>query len=380
MDLENDNRTDRLALVHQIESLVDVLQLEDMGDHRVVLVFSVHVPVNDLRHVGAAAGAAERGAFPHPAGHQLERPGGDFLAGFGDPDHDRDAPAAMARLQRIAHYGGVAGAVEGVVGATVGQRHQVLDDVAVDFFRVDEVGHAETASPLLLGIVDIDADNLVGADHPRTLNYVQSDAAKPEYDHVGARRDLGGIDYGADPGGHAAADVTALVERRVLADLRDRDFRQHGEVRKGRAAHVMEDGLAVVAETRGAVRHQPLALRCPDRGAEVGFLAETAFALPAFRGVERDDVIAGFHRRYSRAHLTYDASAFMTKDRRENSLAIEAVEGIGVGMADARRLYLDKDFAGFRAFQIEFDDFKGFFGFERDGGACLHVFLPKHLA
>src|SRR3981081_3489814 len=68
------DRPDRLALVHQIESLVDVLQLEDMRDHRVDLDLSVHVPVDDLRHIGAATCAAERGAFPHPAGHELEWP------------------------------------------------------------------------------------------------------------------------------------------------------------------------------------------------------------------------------------------------------------------------------------------------------------------
>src|SRR6188474_1313559 len=44
---------------------------------------------------------------------------------------------------------------------------------------------------------------------------------------------------------HPAADIAALVERRVLADLRHRDFRQHGEVRKRRAAHVVEDRLAL---------------------------------------------------------------------------------------------------------------------------------------
>src|SRR5438309_8530319 len=99
-ELEHDDRTDRLALVHQIESLVDLLKLEDVGDHRIDLDLSVHIPVDDFRHIGAAASAAERRALPDPAGNQLERPRRDFLAGFGDPDHHRDAPATMACLQR----------------------------------------------------------------------------------------------------------------------------------------------------------------------------------------------------------------------------------------------------------------------------------------
>src|SRR6267154_3828244 len=93
--LENDDRTDRLALVHQIEALVDLLQFEDVRDHRIDLDLSVHVPVDDFRHVGTAARAAERRALPDPPGHQLERPGRYLLAGLRHPDHHRDAPATM---------------------------------------------------------------------------------------------------------------------------------------------------------------------------------------------------------------------------------------------------------------------------------------------
>src|SRR5665213_3591078 len=103
---EHDDRTDRLALMHQIESLVDLLELEHVGDHRIDLDLAVHVPVDDLRDVGAAARAAERRALPDPAGDQLERARRDFLAGFRHPDHDRHAPAAMTGFQRLAHHRG----------------------------------------------------------------------------------------------------------------------------------------------------------------------------------------------------------------------------------------------------------------------------------
>src|SRR6202049_317959 len=115
-DLEHDDRTDRLALVHQIESLVDLLELEDVGDHRVDLDLAVHVPVDDFRHVGPASRAAERAALPDPAGDELERPGGNFLAGFRHADDHRYAPAAMTGFQCLAHHGGIAGAVEGEIG------------------------------------------------------------------------------------------------------------------------------------------------------------------------------------------------------------------------------------------------------------------------
>ena len=177
--------------------------------------------------------------------------------------------------------------------------------------------HAEAAAPIFLEIVDVDADDLVGADHPGALDHVETDAAESEHDHVRARRDFGGVDHGADAGGDAAADVTALVEWRVLADFGDRDLRQHGEVREGRAAHVVEDRLALVAEARGAVRHHALALRGADRGAQIGLLAQAAFALPAFRRVERDHVIARLHRDHAGADLANDAGAFMTRGSTE---------------------------------------------------------------
>src|ERR1700736_788778 len=178
-DLEHDDRTDRLALVHQIESLVDVLKLEDMGNHRVDLDLAIHVPVDDFRHVGPASRATERGALPDPAGDELERPRSNLLAGFRHANHDRYAPAAMTGFQCLTHHGGIAGAVEGVIGAAVGQRDQMLDDIAIDLLWVDEMRHAEAAAPFFLGIVDIDADDFVGTDHPGALDDIEPDAAKP---------------------------------------------------------------------------------------------------------------------------------------------------------------------------------------------------------
>ena len=108
-----------------------------------MLILLVHVPVDDLRHVGAAARAAERRALPHAAGDELERPRLDLLARAGDADDDRHAPAAVAALERLAHQVDVADALEAVVGAAVGQRDEVRDEVALDLLRVHEVRHAE---------------------------------------------------------------------------------------------------------------------------------------------------------------------------------------------------------------------------------------------
>jgi hypothetical protein len=65
----------------------------------------------------------------------------------------------------------------------------------------------------------------------------------------------------------------------------------------------------------------------------------------------------------------------MAEDRRKDSFAVEAVKGVGVGVADAGRLDFNQDFAGLGALEIKLDDFKRLLCFECDSGACLHLSL-----
>lgn len=181
--------------------------------------------------------------------------------------HDnRLAPAAVRCFQRLTHHLGVAGAVEGVVGAAdqiavaLRQVDEIGHDVVADLLRIDEVGHAELFAPGLAIRVDVDADDHVGTGKTQALKHVEADTAKPEDDRRGADLHLGGVDDGADASGHTAADVANLVERSVGIDLGKGDLRQHGEVRKGRAAHIVVDLVLADREARGAVRHHALAL------------------------------------------------------------------------------------------------------------------------
>src|SRR6185369_17660714 len=91
----DDDGADRLAALHQLEATVDVVELQPMRDEVVDGDLAVHVPVDDLRHVAAAARAAERRAFPLPAGDELERPRRDLGSGRRDADDDRLAPALV---------------------------------------------------------------------------------------------------------------------------------------------------------------------------------------------------------------------------------------------------------------------------------------------
>src|SRR6266849_4009404 len=70
-----DHRPDRFALMHEVEPFVDPIERQDVGDQIVDIDLAVHVPVDDLGHIGATARATEGRALPYPARYQLERPG-----------------------------------------------------------------------------------------------------------------------------------------------------------------------------------------------------------------------------------------------------------------------------------------------------------------
>ena len=225
----------------------------------------------------------------------------------------------MAAFQRLTHHIGIARTVEGIICATIGEFNNRRDDV-FGFFRVDEMSHPEFLTPLFLGVVDVDPNNHVGASHLRPLNDIEPDAAQPEYDNVIADLHFGGVCDRAHTGCDPTTDIASLVEGGVCADLCYGDFRQNREIRKGRAAHIMINGLSLIGEPARSIRHQALALRRADRGTEIGLAGEAGFTLATFRRVERDDVIARFDARHTRADLTDNACTFMAEHARENAL------------------------------------------------------------
>ena len=83
-------------------------------------------------------------------------------------------------------------------------------------------------------------------------------------------------------------------------------------------------------------------------------------------------MVARFHRDDAGADLANDAGALMAEDRGEDSLAVQAVERVGVGVADAGRLDLDQDLTGLGALQIQLDDLERLLGLKGDRGARFH--------
>ena len=94
-------------------------------------------------------------------------------------------------------------------------------------------------------LVSVDRDDAIGARHHRALDHREPDPAEAEDRHARTRLDLRRVQDGADARGDAAAEQADLLERRVLADLRQRDLGHHGVFGERRRAHVVMARLAL---------------------------------------------------------------------------------------------------------------------------------------
>ena len=249
----------------------------------------------------------------------------------------------------------------------------MLDDAAVNLFRVDEMGHPEFLAPFLAVIVDINADDHVGPGELQPLDDVQPDPAQTKDHRLRADFHIGGVDHRADAGGDATADVTDLVEGRVIANLGKRDFRHDRVVGEGRAAHVVMDRRAIQhRKARGAIGQKALPLCCADRGTQVGLAAEAAWALAAFGRVKRDHMIAGLQRGHAGAAFDDDARALMPQNGGKKPLRVGTRQGEFIGVANAGGLDFHQNLARFGAFEVHFHDFEWFSGGYGDGGTGAH--------
>ena len=352
--------------------MVDVVEAHRVGDHAVDLDLAGHVLVDHAGEVGAAADAAEGGAAPDAAGDELEGPGRDLLAGTGDADDHRLAPALVAALEGGAHDLDVADALERVVDATVRQIDDDLLDRVVVVGRVDEVRGAEGTREVELGRVDVDRDDPAGLRHHGPLDHGQADAAQAEDRDRGAGLNLGGVQHRADAGRDAAAQQADLVERRGLVHLRGGDLGDHRVLGEGRGAHVVVQRPAASGEPGAAVRHHALALGAADRLAEIRLARRAELALAAFRRVERDHVVAGYDGRHAGTDLLDDRAALVAEDGGEEPLRVGPGKGVGVRVADTGGDDADEDLSLLRPFDVDLFDLQWLARFVGHGGSRLH--------
>jgi hypothetical protein len=116
----------------------------------------------------------------------------------------------------------------------------------------------------------------------------------------------------------------------------------------------------------------PGALRGADRGAQIGLARQAGRARPAFRRVERNDVVALLDRRHARADVGDNARALVAEDRGKQTFRVSARQRELVGMADAARLDFNQNLTGARAVEFYVRYFQLFAGRERHGSAHFH--------
>ena len=356
-----------------------MLQAHGVGDEGFELNLASHGVFHHAGQLAAALDAAKGRTQPLAAGHQLEGAGLDLLAGTGHADDDRLAPAAVGAFQCRAHHVHIADAFKAVIHAPARHLDDHLLDGLVEVLGVHAVGGAEGPGQVELAGVGVDGDDAAGLGQLGTLDNGQADAAQAEHGHGVAFLHLGGVLDRAQTCGHAAAQQADLLGVGIGVDLGQRDGGNHGVFAEGRAAHVVIDGLAVVAEACRAIGHHALALGGAHGHAQIGLsaLAEQAFA--AFGGVQRNHMVAGLDAGHAFAHFHHDARAFVAQHGREDAFGVVTAQGESVGMTDAGMGDLDQHLASLGRRDVDFDDLQGFSGFEGYGGAGFHgqVFLGR---
>ncbi len=133
----------------------------------------------------------------------------------------------------------------------------------------------------------------------------------------------------------------------------------------------MVDRLAVIAEAAGAVRHHAFTLGGAHRAAQVGFAGLAEFALTALGGIQRNHVIAHLNRGHTLAHRLDDAATLVAENAGEDTLAVLAGQGVGIGVANAGSNDANQHFTGLRRRDIHFNDLQGFIRRKGHSGARL---------
>lgn len=191
----------------------------------------------------------------------------------------------MAGLESGAHDTDVTRAVEGVVATAVSHLDQLLlDSLAVELSGVDEVGGTELAGPFLLGVVDIDGNDLASLVLNSTLHNGKTDTSSTENSNIGALLNLGGDNGGTVTGCDTAAEQAGSVGRDLGGNSDNGNVGDNSVLGEGGGTHEVEDVLAAGLETRGAVGHHTLALSGTDLAAEVSLARLAELAFPALGG------------------------------------------------------------------------------------------------
>lgn len=183
-----DDGTDAVALLHRLESVVDLAESLAVGDELVDLEITLLVVGDKVVQLRAALDTTECTSSPHSAGNKLEScrklvssnsnairskltSSRDFLTSSSNTDDNALTPTLVASLEGSTHDTNVASAVEGVVTTTISHLNElILDGLVTKLGGVHEVSSTELVTPGLLGGVDINNNDLASLTGSGTLN------------------------------------------------------------------------------------------------------------------------------------------------------------------------------------------------------------------
>jgi len=160
---------------------------------------------------------------------------------------------------------------------------------------------------------------------------------------------LSGLESGTDTSGDAATHEADLGGVESGVDLHDGDLCADGVLREGRAAHEVEDLLAILGgETGGAIRHETLALGCANLGAEVGLGRSAVLASLAFGSVGGNNHVTDLNGGNALTNGLNNTSTLVTENARETTFRIQARKGVEVGVAERVVKNLDSNLTSLR--------------------------------
>lgn len=334
-----DDAANRLALVHELERVIDVGDWHTVRDKLVDHELALDVALDEAGQVARLV-AAKGAAGPGAAGDEHERLGANLLTSGSDANDDTLAPALVRALERLAHGDNGADALERKVGAAVGLLDEHVDNGAIGKVEgIDALGAAELGGKVKLARIGVDADDALGASGTAALGNGGTDRTETPDGTNRARLHFGRIEGGAKASGDAAAEETTRVEFDIGTNDSAGNLGQDSVLGEGRATHEVKESLALAREARSAVGHEAFALVDTKLLAKIRFAAETKLAFLALWHIAHDDVVADLDTRHLFANRFHHTASFVPQNRREDSFWIAASKSVRVCVTHAARMH-----------------------------------------
>ena len=218
---EIDQRADGAALLHGGEAVIDFVQLDLIGDPIVQVQASLHIQIDQMRHVGAEPVRAHGRALNLALTQESIAIQLDLLA-KGHHAHDGGRAANRQHFERLLGSFLQAQAFDGMIDAALGQFHDPLNRIAV--VGIDQIGRAQLRRQSQFRRVGIDRKDPARAGHMGAIDGGHANATATDHRDRLTKAHGGGIDGGAEAGDDAAADQGGAVQGHLVLDLHDGVF------------------------------------------------------------------------------------------------------------------------------------------------------------